>query len=87
MLMSSSASPASDIWALGCLLYFLCCGAGPFYGNTSYLLFENIRTAQYSFNSHPRGSSSRVGGQGGQGEELTYSSCPFNKLFPKDIQV
>lgn len=39
----------TDIWAIGCILYQLFYGNPPFKGQTEYLTFEKIITADYSF--------------------------------------
>jgi serine/threonine protein kinase len=39
----------SDMWSLGCLLYFLYVGFPPFLGKSDYLVFINSTEAKYSF--------------------------------------
>lgn len=39
----------SDMWSLGCLLYFLFVGFPPFLGKSDYLVFINSTEAKFSF--------------------------------------
>ena len=39
MLKVNQAEPASDIWAIGCIIYKMLTGDVPFSGSTDYLTF------------------------------------------------
>ena len=39
-------SPAVDVWAMGCILYYLVVGKLPFNGNTSSEIVESILAAK-----------------------------------------
>ncbi|KAK2951843.1 putative 3-phosphoinositide-dependent protein kinase 1 [Blattamonas nauphoetae] len=49
VLNGNKATAASDMWAFGCILYFLYASRPPFSGQTHYLLFKNITEGVYSF--------------------------------------
>jgi len=38
-----------DVWSIGTILYTLLAGSGPFVGNTSQELIDNIKEAKYNF--------------------------------------
>lgn len=40
---------SSDIWAIGCIIYFLLFGKSPFMALTEYLTFKKIEALDYSF--------------------------------------
>ena len=42
MLQSNQAVPASDLWALGCILYKMLVGEVPFNGASDYQTFQLI---------------------------------------------
>ena len=42
MLSQSRSTPASDLWALGCIIYMMHVGQAPFYGNTELDIFNKI---------------------------------------------
>jgi len=39
MLIDNIASPASDLWALGCIIYKMITGDVPFSGQSDYITF------------------------------------------------
>ena len=42
ILTNSGSSPASDLWALGCIIYQMVTGIPPFQGNSEYLIFQKV---------------------------------------------
>ena len=42
ILTNSSPSAASDLWALGCIIYQMVTGITPFHGNSEYLIFKKV---------------------------------------------
>ncbi len=42
VLVDKDATPASDLWALGCIIYQFFAGHPPFRGKTEYLIFDSI---------------------------------------------
>ncbi|KAI9222391.1 kinase-like domain-containing protein [Blastocladiella britannica] len=49
LLNDKSAMPASDVWAIGCILYQLLAGRPPFKGANEYQTFQKILKLEYSF--------------------------------------
>eukprot|EP01102_Stenamoeba_stenopodia_P000954 TRINITY_DN10866_c0_g1_i1.p1 TRINITY_DN10866_c0_g1~~TRINITY_DN10866_c0_g1_i1.p1 ORF type:complete len:788 (-),score=154.84 TRINITY_DN10866_c0_g1_i1:93-2456(-) len=49
LLNEKPASPASDLWALGCIIYQLICGRPPFKGKTQYQTFQLVSKGQYAY--------------------------------------
>ncbi len=49
MLKLNMAVPASDIWALGCMIYRMLLGDVPFSGATDYQTFQMILERKLSF--------------------------------------
>lgn len=49
VLCNSGVSYASDLWALGCIVYQLLAGAPPFKGGSEYLTFQLISARTLSF--------------------------------------
>lgn len=49
------ASPALDVWGLGCIIYMMLTGLHPFIGKTQELTIENILSGKYS--KLPKGSN------------------------------
>lgn len=43
---------ASDLWALGCIIYQMLSGRLPFHGDTQFLTFEQVRTGKVAFTPH-----------------------------------
>ena len=42
ILTNSEPSAASDLWALGCIIYQMVTGIPPFHGNSEYLIFQKV---------------------------------------------
>jgi 3-phosphoinositide dependent protein kinase-1 len=40
---------ACDLWALGCIIFYMLLGTVPFKASTEYLLFQAIRNCEYNF--------------------------------------
>jgi len=49
VLMNKKSTAASDLWALGCIIYELFVGRTPFERETEYWTFEAITNGEYSF--------------------------------------
>ncbi|CAG9770588.1 unnamed protein product [Ceutorhynchus assimilis] len=49
MLQESESSAASDLWALGCIVYQMTCGHMPFVGGNEYFIFQKIIKLEYEF--------------------------------------
>ncbi|CAH1987266.1 unnamed protein product [Acanthoscelides obtectus] len=49
MLSESSSSPASDLWALGCIIYQMVSGVMPFRGRSEFLIFQKILNLEYEY--------------------------------------
>ena len=49
VLLEEESGPASDLWALGCIVYQLCIGVLPFSNEKEYFLLEAIANARYKF--------------------------------------
>jgi 3-phosphoinositide dependent protein kinase-1 len=52
MLKLNMAVPASDIWALGCMIYKMLTGDVPFSGSTDYQTFQMILERKLTFPSN-----------------------------------
>jgi serine/threonine protein kinase len=48
-LIDSGPHHSSDIWAIGCILYFLMVGQSPFLALNDYLSFKKIEALDYTF--------------------------------------
>ncbi|XP_017779038.1 PREDICTED: 3-phosphoinositide-dependent protein kinase 1 [Nicrophorus vespilloides] len=49
VLTDGNVSFASDLWALGCVIYQMVCGTAPFQAGSEYLIFKKILDLEYSF--------------------------------------
>lgn len=49
VLLDKESGPASDLWALGCIIYQFFVGKPPFSNKTEYLIFESILKANFKF--------------------------------------
>ncbi|XP_036625300.1 3-phosphoinositide-dependent protein kinase 1-like [Trichosurus vulpecula] len=49
LLMEQSACKSSDLWALGCVVYYLVAGLSPFEARNEYLIFQKIIKLAYYF--------------------------------------
>ncbi|XP_019867885.2 3-phosphoinositide-dependent protein kinase 1 [Aethina tumida] len=49
VLSNNPTTYASDLWALGCIIYQMVAGEMPFRGPTEYLIFKNILSLKYEF--------------------------------------
>ena len=49
ILADSSAGPAVDLWALGCIIFQIYAGRPPFRAQTDFLIFERIREGVIDF--------------------------------------
>lgn len=49
MLTDTSSSYASDLWALGCIIYQMVSGLMPFRGGSEYLIFQKILNLEYEY--------------------------------------
>eukprot|EP01134_Creolimax_fragrantissima_P004204 CFRG4204T1 len=52
LLKNKQTSMASDLWALGCIIYQIIAGRPPFKGVNEYQTFELVGNASYEFPSH-----------------------------------
>ncbi|XP_030760856.1 3-phosphoinositide-dependent protein kinase 1 [Sitophilus oryzae] len=57
MLQESKSSYASDLWALGCIVFQMASGQMPFVGGSEYLIFQKILRLEYKF---PDGFDERI---------------------------
>uniref|UniRef100_A0A8D8V3Y5 3-phosphoinositide-dependent protein kinase 1 n=1 Tax=Cacopsylla melanoneura TaxID=428564 RepID=A0A8D8V3Y5_9HEMI len=78
LLSDKTASPASDLWALGCIVYQMISGLPPFRSRSEYIIFQKILKLEYEF---PQGFSS-------QARDLVQSLLvldPQERLGAKDL--
>ncbi|KAL1518079.1 hypothetical protein ABEB36_001758 [Hypothenemus hampei] len=57
MLQECKSTKASDLWALGCIVFQMSSGQMPFTGGSEYLIFQKILKLEYKF---PDGFNERV---------------------------
>ncbi|CAD8127403.1 unnamed protein product [Paramecium sonneborni] len=51
LLEDDICGPQADLWALGCIIYKMFTGTTPFCDQTEYLVFQKVRSCQYSKNN------------------------------------
>ncbi|XP_059480964.1 3-phosphoinositide-dependent protein kinase 1 [Neocloeon triangulifer] len=49
LLTDKKASPASDLWALGCIIYQMVAGITPFHAGSEYMIFQKILKLDYFY--------------------------------------
>ena len=49
ILTGRTSTYASDLWAIGCILYQMITGMPPFQSQSEYLIFQKIQKLEYSF--------------------------------------
>lgn len=49
MLTEKRATPASDLWAFGCIVYQMVAGLPPFHAPNEYQIFQKITRLEYQF--------------------------------------
>eukprot|EP00094_Tigriopus_californicus_P012740 TCALIF_12315-PA protein Name:"Similar to Pdpk1 3-phosphoinositide-dependent protein kinase 1 (Rattus norvegicus)" AED:0.07 eAED:0.07 QI:0/0/0/0.75/0.33/0.25/4/0/623 len=49
ILTGQPSTRASDLWAIGCILYQMCTGLPPFQSQSEYLIFQKIQRLEYCF--------------------------------------
>jgi len=49
ILTNRGSFPASDLWAIGCILYQMMSGVPPFQSQSEYLIFQKIQKLDFSF--------------------------------------
>ena len=49
VLNDAEATEASDLWAVGCILFQMVCGRPPFQAASQYYTFKKIEELDYSF--------------------------------------
>ncbi|KAJ3083517.1 3-phosphoinositide dependent protein kinase-1, partial [Quaeritorhiza haematococci] len=61
LLNDRAVSPASDVWAIGCILYQLLAGRPPFKGSNEYQTFQKIIKQEYDFpNGFPEAAADLI---------------------------
>lgn len=93
MLNENKFYPASDLWALGCVIYQMIVGVTPFHGNVDYEVFQKISERKIRF---PRDNPPEVNdlvdkllqlnpedrlGAGRQGSKNDYSALKAHPFF------
>lgn len=93
ILNDAESTPASDLWALGCIIFQMTSGQMPFRGGSEYLIFQKIIKLDYEF---PQGFDKTTKdlvekllvviphNRLGATDELPYSSIRNHEFF-KDV--
>lgn len=93
VLQDKDSGPASDLWALGCILYQFCVGTLPFTNKTQFLILDAIAKGKYTFPDGVDASAADLCrqllvvqpekrlGSGPKGSSLSYEALKQHKFF------